>query len=66
MIRIEIRRARLRRALTVAVGVLLPIGGTWRSVSADTAARALYESLGFTNREGKPDGPINYFYERDL
>ncbi|MGI8873618.1 MAG: hypothetical protein ACR2KP_04695 [Egibacteraceae bacterium] len=29
----------------------------------NVAARALYESLGFTNREGKPDGPINYFYE---
>jgi ribosomal protein S18 acetylase RimI-like enzyme len=32
----------------------------------DFAARALYESLGFSNREGKPDGPINYFYEREL
>ena len=32
----------------------------------DTAARALYESLGFSNREGKPDGPLNYFYEREL
>ena len=32
----------------------------------DVAARALYESLGFSNREGKPDGPINYFYELDL
>lgn len=32
----------------------------------DVAARALYESLGFTNREGGPDGPVNYFYERDL
>jgi len=30
------------------------------------AARALYESLGFSNREGKPGGPINYFYEREL
>jgi ribosomal protein S18 acetylase RimI-like enzyme len=33
---------------------------------ADVAARGLYESLGFSNREGKPDGPINYYYERDL
>lgn len=33
---------------------------------ADVAARALYESLGFSNREGKPDGPLNYFYEREL
>jgi GNAT superfamily N-acetyltransferase len=32
----------------------------------DVAARALYESLGFSNREGKPDGPVNYFYERGL
>jgi ribosomal protein S18 acetylase RimI-like enzyme len=32
----------------------------------DVVARALYESLGFSNREGKPDGPINYFYEREL
>ena len=32
----------------------------------DIAARALYESLGFSNRESRPDGPINYFYEREL
>jgi GNAT superfamily N-acetyltransferase len=32
----------------------------------DVVARALYESLGFSNREGKPDGPLNYFYEREL
>jgi ribosomal protein S18 acetylase RimI-like enzyme len=33
----------------------------------DVAARALYESLGFVNREGgRPDGPISYHYERDL
>ncbi len=32
----------------------------------DVAARALYESLGFTNREGEPDGPVMYFYEREL
>lgn len=33
---------------------------------SDVAARALYESLGFDNHEGKPDGPVNYFYEREL
>jgi ribosomal protein S18 acetylase RimI-like enzyme len=33
---------------------------------ADMAARALYESLGFINRERRPDGPINYLYEREL
>ena len=32
----------------------------------DTAARGLYESAGFTNREGKPDGPVMLFYEREL
>jgi ribosomal protein S18 acetylase RimI-like enzyme len=32
----------------------------------DVAARALYESAGFSNREGKPDGPVMFFYERDL
>jgi ribosomal protein S18 acetylase RimI-like enzyme len=32
----------------------------------DTAARGLYESAGFTNREGRPDGPMMLFYEREL
>jgi ribosomal protein S18 acetylase RimI-like enzyme len=32
----------------------------------DVAARALYESLGFDNAEGRPGGPVNFFYERDL
>jgi ribosomal protein S18 acetylase RimI-like enzyme len=32
----------------------------------DAAARSLYESLGFINREGGRDGPITFFYERDL
>jgi len=32
----------------------------------DKAACALYEKLGFTNREGAPDGPLMIFYERDL
>jgi ribosomal protein S18 acetylase RimI-like enzyme len=32
----------------------------------DVAARALYESFGFINREGGPEGPISYYYERDL
>jgi ribosomal protein S18 acetylase RimI-like enzyme len=32
----------------------------------DTAAMALYESAGFTNREGSPDGPVMLFYEREL
>jgi len=32
----------------------------------DVAARALYESFGFTNREGGPDGPLSFYYEREL
>ncbi len=32
----------------------------------DAGARALYERLGFSNREGGPDGPLNFFYERGL
>ncbi|MGH9174386.1 MAG: GNAT family N-acetyltransferase [Vicinamibacterales bacterium] len=33
---------------------------------SDVAARALYESAGFTNREGGPDGPTMLYYEQDL
>jgi GNAT superfamily N-acetyltransferase len=32
----------------------------------DVAARALYESAGFTNHEGGPDGPRMLYYERDI
>jgi GNAT superfamily N-acetyltransferase len=32
----------------------------------DVAARNLYESFGFTNREGRPDGPAMLYYEREL
>lgn len=32
----------------------------------DTEARGLYESSGFTNREGAPDGPRMLYYELDL
>lgn len=43
-----------------ATGIDLNTGAT------DTAARALYESCGFSNREGSADGPSMLFYERDL
>jgi ribosomal protein S18 acetylase RimI-like enzyme len=43
-----------------ATGIDLNTGET------DTAARALYESTGFTNREGSPDGPSMLFYEREI
>jgi ribosomal protein S18 acetylase RimI-like enzyme len=36
------------------------------TAETDVAARALYESMGFDNHEGRPDGPVNYFYEREL
>jgi ribosomal protein S18 acetylase RimI-like enzyme len=32
----------------------------------DTEALSLYESSGFTNREGGPNGPRMLYYERDL
>ena len=32
----------------------------------DVAARALYERMGFTNRERGGDGPVMYVYEREL
>jgi ribosomal protein S18 acetylase RimI-like enzyme len=50
------REARARGADTMDIGVDEP----------DLAARRLYESLGFTNRTGGPDGPLMYVYERDL
>lgn len=43
-----------------ATGIDLNTGET------DRAARALYESCGFSNREGAPDGPSMLFYEREL
>lgn len=43
-----------------ATGIDLNTGET------DTVARALYESRGFSNREGSPDGPAMLFYEREL
>ncbi|HEX6115649.1 MAG TPA: GNAT family N-acetyltransferase [Solirubrobacterales bacterium] len=32
----------------------------------DVAARGLYESAGFTNREGGTGGPVMFVYEREL
>jgi ribosomal protein S18 acetylase RimI-like enzyme len=43
-----------------ATGIDLNTGET------DTEARTLYESAGFTNREGSPDGPSMLFYEREF
>lgn len=64
------RRHGLGRALLQAAIELARSKGADRidlgTGEQDVAARALYESFGFSNREGKPDGPINYFYEREL
>ena len=57
-------RALMETAIEVARGE----GADWMDLGTsedDVAARALYESLGFVNREG-PEGPITYFYEREL
>lgn len=50
------QEARARGAERMDIGVDEP----------DTAARHLYEGLGFTNRAGGPDGPVMYVYEREL
>jgi ribosomal protein S18 acetylase RimI-like enzyme len=60
-----IGRALLEAAMATAraagaTGIDLNTGTT------DTVARALYESCGFSNREGSPDGPSMLFYEREL
>ena len=60
-----IGRALLEAALEAARGE----GATHMELGTsedDAAARALYESLGFTNREGRPEGPVMLFYEREL
>ncbi|HEX4093026.1 MAG TPA: GNAT family N-acetyltransferase [Trebonia sp.] len=48
--------ARRRGADSMDIGVDEP----------DTAARRLYESLGFSNRVDGADGPLMYVYEREL
>jgi ribosomal protein S18 acetylase RimI-like enzyme len=58
-----------RALMEAAMEVARAEGATYMDLGTsedDVAARALYESLGFSNRGGRPDVPINYFYERDL
>jgi len=55
--------------LETAMRVASDKGATFMDLNTsegDVAARHLYEKFGFTNREGGPDGPIEYYYERDL
>jgi len=58
-----------RALMEAAIEVARNRGAAWMDLGTsedDVAARALYESLGFSNRQGRPDGPVNYFYEREL
>jgi ribosomal protein S18 acetylase RimI-like enzyme len=64
------RRQGLGRALMLeAIEVARAKGADYMDLGTsedDVGARALYESLGFSNRESRPDGPIMYVYEREL
>ena len=66
----ERRRKGLGRALMVAAIDLARERGAGDmhlgTSEDDVAARRLYESLGFDNHERGPDGPVQYFYEREL
>jgi len=58
-----------RALMEAAIEVARNRGAAWMDLGTsedDIAARALYESLAFSNREGRPDGPVNYFYEREV
>jgi ribosomal protein S18 acetylase RimI-like enzyme len=58
-----------RSLMRAAIALARSNGATYMDLGTsetDHAARALYESLGFRNREGAPDGPVMYFYEREL
>jgi ribosomal protein S18 acetylase RimI-like enzyme len=64
------RRRGLGRALMLAALETARARGADRielgTSEGDVAARALYESLGFTNLEGDPPGSLMLFYEREL
>ena len=58
-----------RALMEEAIKVAREEGATYMDLGTgedDVAARALYESLGFDNRGGRPGGPVNFFYEREL
>ncbi len=58
-----------RALMTAAIELARREGAEYMDLGTsedDTAARALYESLGFTNREGGPDGPLSFHYGREL
>jgi ribosomal protein S18 acetylase RimI-like enzyme len=58
-----------RALLEAAMDAARSQGATHMELSTsedDVAARGLYESTGFTNREGGSDGPVMLFYELEL
>ncbi|MDW5597451.1 GNAT family N-acetyltransferase [Conexibacter stalactiti] len=58
-----------RALMETAIALARAEGADWIDLGTsedDHAARALYESLGFVNREGGPDGPVSYVYELEL
>jgi ribosomal protein S18 acetylase RimI-like enzyme len=69
-VRARWRRQGLGRALMLAAIDVSRTRGADRielgTSEEDEAARALYERLGFRNREHRPGGPVMYFYELEL
>jgi ribosomal protein S18 acetylase RimI-like enzyme len=62
-------QGRGRALLDAAIALARERGADYMDLGTsedDVAARALYESAGFTNRERPPDGPVMYVYERSL
>ena len=58
-----------RALMTAALGLARGRGADTMDICVDEPdlpARSLYESLGFTNRSGGPNGALMYFYERGL
>ncbi len=58
-----------RALLTYALELARARGADYvdlNTAETDTAARALYESMGFSSTEHKPGGPVNIYYEREL
>ena len=58
-----------RALLDLAMQAARDRGAIWIELGTseeDVAARGLYESAGFINREGGPGGPVMYVYEREL
>jgi ribosomal protein S18 acetylase RimI-like enzyme len=58
-----------RALMEAAIDLARARGADYMDLGAaetDVAARRLYESLGFDNHEGRPGGPVNFYYEREL